>query len=77
MSDYTMNLIKAIESGDKEQMDNAFNTALEAKRNDALQARKIELANSIYNNAIQQSDEQSDDATGLESEASGDGSEEI
>ena len=75
MSDYTMNLIKAIESGDKEQMDNAFSSALEAKRDEALQARKIELANSIYNNTIQQSDEQSDDAT--ETEASGDGSEEV
>ncbi len=77
MSDYAMNLIKAIESGDKEQMDTAFNSALEAKRHEALQARKIEIANSIYNNAIQQSDEQSDDAEALELEASGDGSEEI
>lgn len=49
MSDYAINLLKAIESGEKESMDGAFNTAINAKIMDALDAKKIEVARSIYN----------------------------
>ena len=50
MSDYANALLSAIESGEKETMDAAFNTALNAKIADALEAKKIEVANSIYGN---------------------------
>lgn len=48
MSDYAINLLKAIESGEKEAMDSAFNAALNAKVMDALDAKKVEVAQSIY-----------------------------
>lgn len=67
MSDHAINLIKAIESGDQEQMKSAFNDAMSAKMSETLQARKIEIANNIYNGATQQDTEASDD----------DGSEEV
>jgi len=48
MSDYANALLDAIDSGDKETMDAAFATALNAKIADALDAKKIEVAQSIY-----------------------------
>lgn len=48
MSDYAVNLLRAIESGEKESMGSAFNDALNAKIMDALDAKKIEVAQSIY-----------------------------
>jgi hypothetical protein len=48
MSDYANALLSAIETGEKETMDAAFNTALNAKIADALEAKKIEVAQSIY-----------------------------
>jgi hypothetical protein len=48
MSDYAINLLKAIESGEKESMDSVFNDAINAKIMDALDAKKIEVAQSIY-----------------------------
>jgi hypothetical protein len=48
MSDYANALLSAIETGEKETMDAAFTTALNAKIADALEAKKIEVAQSIY-----------------------------
>lgn len=48
MSDYANALLSAIETGEKETMDAAFSTALNAKIADALEAKKIEVAQSIY-----------------------------
>lgn len=48
MSDYANALLSAIETGEKETMDAAFSTALNAKISDALEAKKIEVAQSIY-----------------------------
>lgn len=48
MSDYANALLSAIETGDKESMDAAFSTALNAKITDALDAKKVEVAQSIY-----------------------------
>ncbi len=48
MSDYAVNLLRAIESGEKESMDSVFNDAINAKIMDALDAKKIEVAQSIY-----------------------------
>lgn len=50
MSDYATALLKAIESGEQDAMDNAFNTALNAKISDALDAKKVELGQKIYGN---------------------------
>lgn len=61
MSDYANALLDAIESGDKETMDAAFGTALNAKIADALDAKKIEVAQSIYGNKT--SDAALDDET--------------
>lgn len=76
MSDYANNLMKAIETGDQEQMNTAWNGGMEAKIGEMLQARKIEIANKIYNGATQKSDSSVDAEDELETEAS-DGSEEI
>jgi hypothetical protein len=48
MSDYANAILAAIETGEKESMDSAFNTAINAKIMDALDAKKIEVAKSIY-----------------------------
>ena len=48
MSDYAINLLKAIESGEQESMSSAFNTAINAKVVDALDAKRIEVAQSVY-----------------------------
>jgi hypothetical protein len=48
MSDYANALLSAIESGEKETMDAAFTTVLNAKISDALEAKKIEVAQGIY-----------------------------
>jgi hypothetical protein len=75
MSDYVNNLMSAIETGDNDQMNTAFNDAMSAKIGEMLQAKKIELAKSIYNNAV--APEVTDDADDqVETEASN-GSEEI
>lgn len=75
MSDYVNNLMNAIETGDQAQMRGAFDDAMSAKIGEMLQAKKIELAKSIYNNAV--APEVTDDADDqVETEASN-GSEEI
>lgn len=48
MSDYAIDLLKAIEGGEQETMSNAFNAALSAKVADAIEAKKIEIASQIY-----------------------------
>lgn len=50
MSDYAIDLLKAIESGEQETMDAAFKSAIGAKITDALDAKKIEIAKGIYGN---------------------------
>lgn len=73
MSDYVNNLMNAIETGDQSQMRGAFDDAMSAKIGEMLQAKKIELAKSIYNNAVSPEVTDADDQ---ETEASN-GSEEI
>lgn len=80
MSELANGLLDAIASGDQEKMDAAFKTAMDVKINDSLQARKIELAQRIYGNAIEQ--ESSDAVDDAESDteetvSSNDGSEEV
>ena len=62
MSDYAINLLKAIETGDQDQMTAAFDDAMMGKVSDALSAKKIEVAQSIYGGGQEQeSSEISDD----------------
>ncbi len=82
MSELVNGLLDAIASGDQEQMDAAFKTAMDVKINDSLQARKIELAQRIYGDAIgQESSDAVDDAeseqNAEETVSSNDGSEEV
>jgi len=78
MSELANNLLDAIALGNEEQMKTAFSNAMSDKINDSLQARKIELAQRIYGNAIQSS-ETNDDASDSSTEtvASENGSEEV
>jgi hypothetical protein len=48
MSELANDLLDAIASGNQEQMRARFDGVMNNKINDALQARKIELAQSIY-----------------------------
>ena len=48
MSDYAINLLKAIEDGEESAMGTAFRDAINAKIVDAIDAKKIEVARSIY-----------------------------
>lgn len=79
MSELANNLLDAIASGEQEQMNNAFADAMNAKINDSLQARKIELAQRIYGNAVQASsaDDDASETTADDSVASEDGTEEV
>ena len=61
MSDYAINLLKAIESGDQDQMTTAFTDAMQGKVSDALDAKKIEVAQSMY--GVRQEQESSDEET--------------
>lgn len=78
MSDLANNLLDAIASGNQEQMQAAFGDAMSSKINDSLQARKIELAQRIYGDALGSSsiDDASDTDTD-NSVASEDGTEEV
>lgn len=80
MSELANNLLDAIVSGEQEQMNTAFSDAMNAKINDSLQARKIELAQRIYGNAVQEPSA-ADDASEINSVedtvASEDGTEEV
>lgn len=84
MSDLANGLLDAIASGNKEQMDAAFKTAMDVKINDSLQARKIELAQRIYGDAVgSEPSDATDDAIESETDnatetvTSNDGSEEV
>ena len=59
MSDYAANLLKAIEGGEESVMANAFRDAINSKIVDAIDAKKVEVAQSIYSF----SDNQVDDVT--------------
>lgn len=48
MSDYAINLLKAIEDGEESAMGTAFRDAISAKIVDAIDAKKIEVARSVY-----------------------------
>lgn len=81
MSDYAINLLRAIESGDQAEMDAAFNDAMSNKISDAIDARKIEVAQAIYsggNTEQESSDEakESSDDDQLETSEE-DGTEEV
>lgn len=52
MSDYAINLLKAIESGDRDVMNTAYTDAMNAKIVDAIDAKKIELAQNIYGGQV-------------------------
>ena len=79
MSEFANNLLDAIVSGDQEQMNTAFSDAMNAKINDSLQARKIELAQRIYGNAMQDSSDTDDasDIDDVEDTVASDGTEEV
>lgn len=84
MSELANGLLDAIASGNKEQMDAAFKTAMDVKINDSLQARKIELAQRIYGDAVgSEPSDATDDAIESETDnatetvTSNDGSEEV
>ena len=76
MSEFANNLLDAIVSGEQEQMNAAFYDAMNAKINDSLQARKIELAQRIYGDAVQDHSSDIDDAD-ISDEASDNGTEEV
>lgn len=59
MSDYAINLLKAIESGDQDQMNAAFDDAMTNKISDALDAKKIEVAQNIYGGGLDTSEDDS------------------
>lgn len=68
MSDYAINLLKAIETGDQEQMNTAFDDAMMGKVSDAVAAKKIEVAQSIYGGGQEESSEESLEASDDEQE---------
>lgn len=77
MSEHATDLLNAIASGDNDSMNAAFNTAMNAKLYDSLQAKKIELANGIYN-GVTQAQEPEETIAGAETEvASDNGTEEV
>ena len=53
MSELANDLLDAIASGNQDQMKSAFTNAMTNKINDSLQARKIEIAQRIYGNPVQ------------------------
>lgn len=82
MSDYAINLLKAIESGDQDQMNAAFDDAMMGKVSDAIDAKKIEVAQSIYGGGQEQessdeTEETSDDEQVTVDTSTEDGTEEV
>lgn len=75
MSDYAINLLKAIETGEKEPMDAAFNDAINAKIMDALDAKRIEVAQSVY--GVQPPAEESGEEVTTTDTSEQDGTEEV
>lgn len=66
MSDYAAGLLRAIELGDKDEMTTAFGDAINAKISDALDAKKIEIAQRIYGNQSPEESEESDSGETVE-----------
>lgn len=58
MSELANDLLDAIASGNQEQMRARFDSVMNSKINDALQARKIELAQSIYSEVQAQTEQE-------------------
>lgn len=58
MSELANDLLDAIASGNQEQMRARFDGVMNSKINDALQARKIELAQSIYSEVQAQAEQE-------------------
>lgn len=58
MSELANDLLDAIASGNQEQMRARFDGVMNSKINDALQARKIELAQSIYSEVQAQTEQE-------------------
>lgn len=83
MSEYAINLLSAIENGEESEMSNAFKDALSAKIVDAIDAKKVEVAQGIYGYSNQvddvASDEHSDDEVEYETTDTSDenGTEEV
>ena len=79
MSDYAVNLLKAIEGGDSEEMDTTFSDAINSKISDALDAKKIEVAQATYsgNSDNDESEESIEDDTSEEDESEEDDTEEV
>lgn len=69
MSDYANSLLKAIASGDEENMNTSFYDAINVKISDAIDAKRIELAQSLYGDEVND--------TEYESETSDDDTEEV
>ena len=78
MSDYAINILKAIETGGTDEMNTAFRDAMQAKISDALDAKKIEVAKSIYGGE-ESSEEpvESDDSLEAETASDTNGTEEV
>lgn len=71
MSDHVKNLIDVIATGDLVAAKAEFEAALSDKMTDALDSRRIEIANSIYNRtdaADDSLDDVSDDELSIDSE---------
>jgi hypothetical protein len=68
MSDYAINLLKAIESGDQNVMSNAFADAMGAKIGDAIDAKKIEIAQNIYSGQIDNAESDVDSGDEVDTE---------
>jgi hypothetical protein len=77
MSDYANAILAAIETGEKESMDSAFNTAINAKIMDALDAKKIEVAKSIYGGESSEEVNTSDEEVTTTDTSDEDGTEEV
>jgi hypothetical protein len=77
MSDYANAILAAIETGEKESMDSAFNTAINAKIMDALDAKKIEVAKSIYGGGSSEEVNTSDEEVTTTDTSDEDGTEEV
>lgn len=77
MSELANKLLDAIATGNQEDMNARFSDAMNDKINDALQARKVELAQSIYSSVQATEENEPIDDAETETVASENGSEEV
>jgi hypothetical protein len=68
MSEHVKNLIDVIANGDLAAAKTEFEAALADKMSDALDSRRIEIANSIYNTANDSLEDLPEDEISLDSE---------